>query len=370
MSSGHFQVGWDRALTLTDACRKFSAAIALVIIFLLEETYGPVLLDRKRRKARAEIIQAAVAASSSPPPSLWSRLQSKSLKVLRPSKQAKSKFTLAMTRPFRLLFTNPICAIFSVYLGFVYGEIFIFLTQHPLLFQRREPPIGPPDHDAPDVERLPTYGWTPGQAGLSYIGLGIGFIVAMLINAMFQDSIYQRLVASNGRVGWFLLTKRADTIWRRFPDTDAVVMTSGRTPDLEKEKRPSVQRKGKPEYRLPFCLLGMLTLPAGLLIFGWAAQNRMHWSIPLLGSMLTGMSTILCFQTILVYLVDAFVPFSASATACCVLVRSLLAAAFPLFAESLYSRLGFGWGSTLLALVGLLGVPVPIVLFRYGEALR
>lgn len=309
-----------------------------------------------------------------------------------------------MTRPFRLLFTNPICAIFSFYLGFVYGEIFIFLTQHPLLFQRRDVGPGPPEQGPPGLNKLPTYNWGWGQSGLSYLGLGIGFLIAMALNALYNDTLYFRLVASDGKVGWFLLFKSKHQIQEMMEEREAqkasviadAAINSSTIADVEKGPvvpptpkegaiplplAPSIAKtapaptapppkKGRPEYRLPFCLLGMLTLPLGLLLFGWSADQRLHWAFPLLGSLVTGMSTILCFQTILVYLVDAFVPYSASATACCVLVRSLLAAAFPLFAESLYAALGFGLGSTLLACVGLLGIPVPIILFRYGESLR
>ena len=92
--------------------------------------------------------------------------------------------------------------------------------------------------------------------------------------------------------------------------------------------------------------------------------------LPLLGSFLVGVGSILPFQAILVYLVDAFIPFSASATACAVLVRCILAAIFPLFSEKMFVALGFGWGSTLLALVSMLAIPVPIILFWRGERLR
>ena len=129
-------------------------------------------------------------------------------------------------------------------------------------------------------------------------------------------------------------------------------------------------KKGRPEFRLPLCFIGMLILPCGLVLFGWSAANQTHWMVPLIGSFLVGYATILCFQTILVYLVDAFVPYSASATACAVLVRSILAAAFPLCAEYMLEDLGYGWSCTLLAGLSAVGLPVPLVLYRYGEGLR
>ncbi|PWN48765.1 MFS general substrate transporter [Violaceomyces palustris] len=388
-----------------------SAAVFVIVVAFLRETYAPVLLRKKRekivrereeREARIERERIAsdpvlaAAKASEPRPSLGQRIKARA-RALLPNKEAREKIKVAQTRPFRLLFTNPICAIFSTYLGFCYGIVFLFLTQHPLLFQRREAP------DSPSPMKLPTYNWTLGRAGLSYFGLGLGFLCSALINALLQDVIYKRLVASDGRVGWFLFKSKQEITSLMEERERKKTAEAGHEMDLEKPSNQAVSstcppkpppppppssasspppppantgptnptpKKGRPEYRLPLCLLGMMIMPAGLFCFGWSAETKSHWMLPLLGSFLTGMGTILCFQTILVYLVDAFVPYSASATACAVLVRSILAAAFPLFAEELYEDLGYGWGSSLIAFIALAGIPVPIILFRYGERLR
>lgn len=312
---------------------------------------------------------------------------SKMLNVVLPSAELLVKLKLAFSRPFRLLFGNPICAIFSLYMGYIYGIIFLFITQHPLLFARREDP------DDPSPQRLPTYGWREGVASLTYLGLGLGFIAAALINILLQDSIYARLVLSKGKLGWFLfrdrtyiaahvgldkeLDKEAKLEHGGTPiqlgaasaggsrTMDRVLNTIAAPPTLQ----PSLS-KGRPEYRLPLCLLGMIILPCGLFLFGWTASSRTHFILPLMGSFLVGMGSILPFQSILVYLVDAFIPYSASATACAVLVRCILAAVFPLFSQQLFVAVGYGWGSTILALVSLIAIPLPILLYLHGEALR
>ncbi|KAE8239371.1 hypothetical protein A4X06_0g8296 [Tilletia controversa] len=638
---------WRWLLAVLTIC---SFVIAVIFTFTLKETYQPVLLRQKRQAYAKEwarnhripltsltLTDAEKEAAARVPK--WRR-------HLTLSPDARLKLNQAFSRPFRLLFTNPVCAIFSLHLGFCYGISFLFLTQHPLLFERRErdeyrdllraelagwgidyddvrgnstffkehgldwsrrqddddlnlPGPGgsfnmsdiPPDYGSGSgsgsfmdgsgsgdpLPQLPNFGWSSGVAGLTYLGLGAGFLVSALINTFMQDAIYQRLAASDGQLGWFLLKspeeirqimeerelRRAERRVRRAAvdanalddreaDTDVendaadldgltlpatslpvnehtwpgrrgsaastahegsvadvagrsssdlgstrnhrlrvsagpVIPTSlpsadsqegvasttiasssltaahkpkaqssGLSLDAERDgkkevrgqdeeeeddddddddqnhsrrknggggsgsglgsksedkltpfasiskvpsasekplgtnatitdptsttaattalpassKADSTKKKGRPEYRLPLCLLGMCLLPIGLLCFGWSAQSKTHWLLPMLGSFLTGMATILCFQTILVFLIDAFVPFSASAAACAVLVRSLLAAAFPLFAGRMYARIGFGWGSSLLALTAALGIPVPIVLFRYGEQLR
>lgn len=380
----------------------------VVIVCFLKETYAPVLLRHKREKAvrdRLDQIRDQAPTIAAPTGSRSQRVKAFVVSHATPSSETIAKMKTAQSRPFRLLFTNPICAIFSFYLGFCYGIIYLFLTQHPLLFQKRDQ-----EPDAPPPDVLPTYNWSLGIASLSYLGLGLGFLVAAFSNVLLQDSIYARLVISDGKLGWFLFRDRlsiqrymdcrdgskndleqslavappggADTpadLSEPVPPTpaciDASISTQLDSPSLpaKAELTPApvpVPRKGRPEYRLPLCFAGMWILPCGLVCFGWSATSQTHWIVPLIGSFLVGYATILCFQTILVYLVDAFVPYSASATACAVLIRSLLAAAFPLCAEYMFEDLGYGWSCTLLALVAACGIPVPLILYRYGERLR
>lgn len=364
-----------------------SGAISMLICLGLRETFALVLLQKKYKAVATEsakrlralekvemTLSADVARVATQlretTPTLKTRLHS----FMHPSEQAKAKWKQAFSRPFRLLFTNPICAIFSLYLGFCYGIIFLFLVEQPLLYQRRE------GREDPSPDKLPTYGWRPGPASLSYAGLGVGFLIAAMLNAFLQDPVYYRLTASSGRVGLFLfqspsrfeahLTDKSSNegAYRRAADSHTLSAASPKANPSAAPPQPS--REGQPEFRLPLCMLGMLVLPCGLFLFGWAAQTRTYWAVPLIGSLLVGAGTILCFQSILVYLVDAFFPYSASATACAVLVRSILAALFPLFAQSLYCDLGFGWGSSLLAFLALAGLPVPVLLFKYGSTLR
>jgi len=51
-------------------------------------------------------------------------------------------------------------------------------------------------------------------------------------------------------------------------------------------------------------------------------------------------------------------------------IRSLFGAGFPLFARAMYRNLGVGWASTLLALLACAFVPIPVLLYKYGEGIR
>ena len=70
------------------------------------------------------------------------------------------------------------------------------------------------------------------------------------------------------------------------------------------------------------------------------------------------------------YLVDAYLMFSASAIAANTIFRSLFAAACPLFARQMFDAMGINWAASLLGFVSLALVPVPLILLKYGYKIR
>ncbi|KAJ8516380.1 hypothetical protein ONZ45_g6304 [Pleurotus djamor] len=101
-----------------------------------------------------------------------------------------------------------------------------------------------------------------------------------------------------------------------------------------------------------------------------AAQARLHWIMPIIGSGIFGFGLMTTFLPIQLYLVDAFA-YAASALAAASVLRSLLGFVFPLFGQQMYDALGLGGGNSLLAGLGIiLGIPFPIWLWYYGEEIR
>lgn len=77
------------------------------------------------------------------------------------------------------------------------------------------------------------------------------------------------------------------------------------------------------------------------------------------------------YQCIGAYIADCYGQYTASASAACCFLRSLGAFAFPLFAPSLFNSLGYGWGGTVLTLVAVvIGVPAPLLFWKFGATLR
>lgn len=131
-------------------------------------------------------------------------------------------------------------------------------------------------------------------------------------------------------------------------------------------------RQTCPEDRLPPIITfpAALAIPAGLFIYGWGADKRVHWIVPQIGTAVTGFGMIgivMCVQT---YLIDAFTIHSASVIAASAVLRSLFGALFPLFGLNLYVKLGLGWGNSLLAFIALVLAIVPWVFWLYGERIR
>ncbi|KAG2341344.1 MFS polyamine transporter [Suillus weaverae] len=273
------------------------AAIQIVGVFSLQETYAPLLLERK-----AERIRKSMDAEKAPYREIRTVFggQDRSWRII----MAKS-----LSRPFALFAHEPIVQLLGIYMAYLYGILYLFLTTIPSIFQG-------------------TYHQPVGIAGLHYIALGIGLLAASQLNAKTMDNIYIYLKSKNGGVG-------------------------------------------KPEFRLPAMVPGSLLLPIGCLIAGWTSEAHTHWIAPDIGIALVGAGIILTFQCIQTYIVDSFTLHAASALAAVSFLRSLAGFGFPLFAPAMYNALGFGKGNTILAVVAIvIGCPAPWIFWHYGEQIR
>ena len=217
---------------------------------------------------------------------------------------------VAIARPFVLLGTQPIIQVLSLYMAYLFGVMYLAITSLPTLWT--------------DIYRE-----SISVGSLNYISLGIGYLIGMQSTARLNDAIYKRL------------------------------------------KYKSDDKLGQPEFRLPLMVPGGILLPLGLLLYGWSAQAHLHWIMPNIGIAIFGMGVKIGTQCTQSYAVDAYTLYAASASAAGTFLRSLFAFSFPLFAPYMYASLGYGWGNSLLALVAVvLGIPAPLLLWRYGPWLR
>lgn len=103
-------------------------------------------------------------------------------------------------------------------------------------------------------------------------------------------------------------------------------------------------------------------------IFQWTANANLHWVFPNIGVLIFAFGIVNGLQIINLYTVDCFTNVSASAVSAITVTRSVAGFLLPLPVPILYERLGYGWGNTTLAIIGIgLGFPTPFILWWYGK---
>ena len=83
-----------------------------------------------------------------------------------------------------------------------------------------------------------------------------------------------------------------------------------------------------------------------------------------------GYGLLAIFMQLIMYIIESYLMFAASAIAGNTIIRSLFAAACPLFDRQMFNTLHINWGMTLLACLALVLIPVPLAFMKYGERLR
>lgn len=126
----------------------------------------------------------------------------------------------------------------------------------------------------------------------------------------------------------------------------------------------------KPEHRLLPMILGSITLPLGLFLYGWTLAARIQWIVPLIGTAIVGFSMLLAVLPTENYLVDVYELHGASAVAAGVILRAIFGAVFPLAGPPLYQSLGLGWGNSVFAFIAIAFIPALVLLMLYGERIR
>ncbi|KAF1944580.1 major facilitator superfamily [Clathrospora elynae] len=212
------------------------------------------------------------------------------------------------SRPLRMLISERIVLLLSMYMAFIYGLLYLFLTAYPLVFQ--------------GVHHM-----NPGVGGLPFFGMIAGELLAGTVIFIRQPGYQKKLAANN----------------------DVPI----------------------PEWRLPEVIVGGVCFAIGIFWFGWTGYNpNVHWIVPTMSGLLIGFGLLSIFLQSLNYLVDAYLMFAASAIAANTFLRSLCGAAFPLFARQMFEGMGIQWAATLLGCIAALLVPVPIWFFYRGAQLR
>lgn len=112
------------------------------------------------------------------------------------------------------------------------------------------------------------------------------------------------------------------------------------------------------EARLELGLFAAIFVPISQLMFGWGARESVHWIVPVIGAALYLPGIFILFQCIMIYLSIGWYKYATAILAGNDLFRSSIASVFPLFGHAFFVRLGLGGGSSLLAGLSILMIPL------------
>lgn len=196
-------------------------------LLVLEETYPPIVLVQKAAELRRRTKNWGIHAKQ------------EEIEV-----DFRELITKNFSRPLRILVTEPIVLLLSIYMAFIYGLLYLFLTAYPIVFQQ-------------------IHGMNPGVGGLPFFGMIIGMFSAGITIVLMQPS-YNRKLAANNNIPI-------------------------------------------PEWRLPPVVAGGVSFTLGLFWFAWSGYRRdIHWIAPTLSGLLTGFGLLSIFLQSLNYIVDAY----------------------------------------------------------------
>jgi multidrug resistance protein len=127
----------------------------------------------------------------------------------------------SLIRPSKLLTRSPIVFLISLYIATLYGMMYLMFTTIPIIFTN-------------------IYGWSTELTGLAYLGIGFGMVTSLSLLLKGNDATVVKLRKKNNGVY-------------------------------------------EPEMRLPQCVYYACCIPVSLLWYGWSAEARAHWIVPIIG---------------------------------------------------------------------------------------
>ncbi|KAK4653818.1 hypothetical protein QC762_511610 [Podospora pseudocomata] len=250
---------------------------------------------------------------------------------------------ISSSRPFYLLFTEPVIFFFSAWVAFAWGVLYLTFGSIPYVFQH-------------------VYGWSLEQSGHAFTAIILGAVVGTTM------SIYQQRLLSHPK--WVdpreVLTSTSTTTSSLSDETPAPANGTDKIWSILRTYFPS----SSPESRLYFSCLTSTLLPIGLYLFGFTAKPEIHWIFPAIGIFLCTVGILSIYLAVFNYFADVYHKYASSALAAQSLCRNLVGGAFPLVTRLMYRNLGEAKAGAVLGSIAVVLSVVPWVLVWKGEEIR
>ncbi|OCK83025.1 MFS transporter [Lepidopterella palustris CBS 459.81] len=215
--------------------------------------------------------------------------------------------SIYLVRPFKMFVQEPILALVTAYMSFIYGILYLLFEAYPISFHEQR-------------------GWNLGVASLPFTAFVVGIVMGASLIAYSTATNFKRAFIKHGRC--------------------------------------------IPEERLPPMIVGAIVLPIGLFLFAWTSNPHITWVPSVLATALIGMGSLVTFWQGMSYLIDCYGFYSNSAIAANTFIRSIAGAGFPLFTPAMYHKLGVPWAMSLLGFLCVVFAPVPMLFYVYGAKIR
>ncbi|KAI0436659.1 major facilitator superfamily domain-containing protein [Xylaria telfairii] len=126
-----------------------AGALTLISLFVVEETYPVIILERKAARLRKQTGNQALRSKLAP----------------SGDKSASQHFLRCILRPTKMLIMSPIVLFLALYAGLAYGYQYLMLSTFTYVFEER-------------------YNFSTGISGLSFLGLGVGSVLGLSIGPL------------------------------------------------------------------------------------------------------------------------------------------------------------------------------------------
>ncbi|KAL4895665.1 major facilitator superfamily domain-containing protein [Aspergillus ambiguus] len=276
-------------------CFRFvliSSGVVLPMAIFMPETCAPVILKRRAAKMRKETGNMNIVSPAD--------LNQQSF---------LNKLAVNFSRPFQMLFSEPIVYCSAAYIALTFAICFVYLQAYPIIFR------GIYDFD---------YTYT----GICFLPILLGIIISHFIFLWYD--------------GFLSRAKARKASWASIEEF----------------------------HRLPLACVGGPLYVVSLFWIGWTAHPSIHPAVPALSGIPFGIGFNINFLGMLNYINDAYGVYSASAIAAVTSCRCLAAAVLPLAVKPMFDRLGASWSCSLLAFVTLLASLIPFVFIHNGSRIR
>ncbi|TFB02150.1 putative efflux pump kojT [Trichoderma ghanense] len=274
--------------------------VQLLHFFTVPETRTTILMNRIAKKRREATGQ-----------NIWGPDE---LVPFRDRFSAK-EVLITWVRPFKMFLTEPIVLVLSLLSGFSDALIFMFIQSFALVYQQ--------------------WGFGTVEIGLSFIPIGIGYVIAWLL---FIPAIKRNI--------------------------------------KERQAKPNDER-AQYESRLWFLLYTAPCLPIGLIGFAWTIQGPpIHWIGSMIFVAIVGIANYAIYMATIDYMICAYGPYSASATGGNGWARDFLAGVLTIPALPFFQNIGKSSGnnleyaSTILFCISFVLVVAVYIIYWKGPTLR